>query len=186
MILSVLAAIESESDREFMERLYRTHYAVLYRKARRYVPNPQDAEDVVAMAILRLIDHIDLLRARDAFTQRSYLLSTVKNVALDRLRRQKRLPEYTFDDVDERLAAVPSDETVDSALLRNEQALACADALRSLPERDRELLRMKYYDELPDREIARLLGCRSDSVRTLLTRARRKMRAIIAEVDTHE
>lgn len=183
MILSILSFIESESDREFMESLYRTHYAMLYRKAFQYVRAPQDAEDAVATAVLRLIDRVDLLRELDGYTLRSYLLSTVKNVSLDALRRRKRHAECDLADAEEPVSA---EAPVDSDLLHSEQVLACAEALRALPERDRELLRMKYYDELPDREIARVLGCRSDSVRTLLTRARRKMRAILSEVDFHE
>lgn len=186
MILSVLAAIENESDREFMAGLYRTHYAALYRKARQYALNPQDAEDAVSAAMLRMIDHIDLLRTRNPAVQRSYLLSAVKNAALDCQRRRSRLPQFDLSDPEERLAAIQDDASVDDRLMRGEQVRACADALRALSARDRELLRMKYYDELTNPEIAGILGCRTDSVRTLLSRARERLRAIILEVDCHE
>ena len=60
-----------------------------------------------------------------------------------------------------------------------------ADALLRLPDRERELLRMKYYEELSDREIARLLGINSGSVRTYLTRARRHLGDILKEAENH-
>ena len=67
MLAYAILAIENESDREFMEDLYRRHYSLMYRKA---------------------------------LSLRSYLLSRVKNAAIDRLRRDsnqfKRL--CTFDD----------------------------------------------------------------------------------------
>ena len=44
---------------------------------------------------------------------------------------------------------------------------------------------MKYYEELSDREIARLLGINSGSVRTYLTRARRKLGDILKEAENH-
>ena len=50
---------------------------------------------------------------------------------------------------------------------------------------ERELLRMKYYEELDDAEIGRILGLGRDSVRPCLTRARRRLRAVLKEVDSH-
>ena len=76
-------------------------------------------------------------------------------------------------------------ETAEAGLLRADEAEAMADALLRLPDRERELLRMKYYEELSDREIARLLGINSGSVRTYLTRARRKLGDILKEAENH-
>ena len=185
MLAYAILAIENESDREFMEDLYRRHYSLMYRKALSMMKNSSDAEDVVEAAILKLIDRIELLRACKPLSLRSYLLSCVKNAAIDRLRRDssqfKRL--YTFDDAPDKLNAVPDATEVDSGLLHAAQVDAVATALARLPDRERELLRMKYYEELSDREIAAILGLSPSSIRTYMMRARKKLGAILKEAE---
>ena len=185
MLAYAILAIENESDREFMEDLYRRYYSLMYRKALSVTRSPSDAEDAVEAAILKLIDRIDLLRACRPVSLRSYLLSCAKNAAIDKLRRDnnqfKRL--YTFDDAQDKLNAVPDAAEVDAGLLHAAQVDAIADALAQLPDRERELLRMKYYEELSDREIAAILGLNPSSIRTYLLRARRKLGAILKEAE---
>ena len=98
------------------------------------------------------------------------------------MRRDARL--QSFGDVPEAPDSADA-ENAEAGLLRADEAEAMADALLRLPDRERELLRMKYYEELSDREIARLLGINSGSVRTYLTRARRKLGDILKEAENH-
>jgi RNA polymerase sigma-70 factor (sigma-E family) len=44
------------------------------------------------------------------------------------------------------------------------------DTLRTLPERQRTAVVLRFYEDLPDREIAEVLGCREGTVRTLVHR----------------
>lgn len=44
------------------------------------------------------------------------------------------------------------------------------DALQVLPERQRVAIVLRYYEDLPDREIAEILGCREATVRTAVFR----------------
>jgi RNA polymerase sigma-70 factor (sigma-E family) len=44
------------------------------------------------------------------------------------------------------------------------------DTLRRLPERQRTAVVLRFYEDLPDREIAEVLGCREGTVRTLVHR----------------
>ena len=50
-------------------------------------------------------------------------------------------------------------------------------ALRALPPRQRAALTLRYVHDLDDRDIARALGCRASTVRTLLWRGREALRA---------
>ena len=55
--------------------------------------------------------------------------------------------------------------------------------LKQLPRRERKLLKRKYMDEAPDKEIAQELGVAPASVRTYLSRARNHLREIMEEMD---
>ena len=181
MLTSIIASIESESDRQFIEEIYLRYRSVMYRKALSLLRNPHDAEDAVEAAILKLIDKIGLLRNCNRASLRSYLISCAKNAAIDRIRRDSHT-DY-FGDMPENPNA--DDGTAEASLLRIDAAEAMADALMQLPDRERELLRMKYYEELSDREIAQFLGIRLNNIRTYLTRARQKLGTILKEAEIH-
>ena len=181
MLAWAIAAIENESDRDLVERLYAQYYALLFQKAYSVVRNRQRAEDAVDSAMLKFIDRIGFLRTRNAVALRSYLLTAVKNEAISQLRGDKRL--YNFDDLEEKLGAAPGGEAPDAGLLREERIAEVAEALKRLPAREREALRMKYYEGLPDAEIAQILGTSHGAARTLVYRARKLLREIMEEVD---
>ena len=89
-----------------------------------------------------------------------------------------------FGDVQERLAVLPDEAPpTDALLIRSEQIQTVAAALKRLEPGMRELLRMKYFDEMSDAEIAQLLGVSRDSLRSRVNRARRKLGALLQEVD---
>ena len=180
MLAWAILAIENESDREFVERLYEANYAVMLQKALSILKNSQRAEDAVEAVMLKLIDRIELLRGCNRASLRSYLLTCVKNEALGQLRKDKKL--YSFEDVEDRLRAVPDgDAALDAGLLREEQVRSLVSALKRLPERDRMALRMKYYERLSDQEIGEVLGIGLSGVRALIVRARKKVYAILRE-----
>ena len=182
MFSCMLAALESEDDRNFVERLYLENYGAMYRKTRSILKSHADAEDAVEAAMLRILDHIPTLKKCNAASQRSYLIACARNAAIDRLRRDSRLDRYA--DPQERISTLPDGAPpADTFLIRSEQIQAVAAALKRLEPGMRELLRMKYYDEMSDAEIAQLLGMSRDSLRNRVNRARRKLGALLQEVD---
>ena len=50
------------------------------------------------------------------------------------------------------------------------------DALKSVTPRQRAAIVLRFYEELSEREIAKLLGCRPGTVKSLLTRGLRTLR----------
>ncbi len=50
------------------------------------------------------------------------------------------------------------------------------DALKSVTPRQRAAIVLRFYEELSEREIAGLLGCRPGTVKSLLTRGLRTLR----------
>ena len=182
MIAWAIAAIENESDRAFVEQLYQNNYMLLYQKALSVLKNPQRAEDAVEAVMLKLIDRIELLRGCNRASLRSYLVTCVKNEAISQLRKDKKL--YSFGDVNEKLGALPdAKQTVDLGLLRESEVQLLMYALMRLPERERMALRMKYYEQMPDLEIGTMFGITPSGVRTLIGRAREKLRRILKEAE---
>ena len=180
MLTAVIAAIENEDDRSLIESLYADYYVLMLHKAQSMVRDRQAAEDVVESVMLRLIDRIELLRGCNRASVRSYLVTCVRNEAIDRMRREKKT--QSLDDAEERLRKLPDESPqLDTSLIREEQIQAVIKALEALDDRERLALRMKYYDRMTEGEIARLFGMSRSGIRNVIDRARRHVEAQLQE-----
>ena len=180
MLTAVIAAIENEDDRSLIESLYTDYYVLMLHKAQSMVRDRQAAEDVVEAVMLRLIDRIELLKGCNRASVRSYLVTCVRNEAIDRMRREQKT--QSLDDAEKRLGKLPDENPqLDTGLIREEQIQAVIKALEALDDRERLVLRMKYYDRMTEAEIARLFGMSRSGIRNVIDRARRHVEAQLQE-----
>ena len=180
MLTAVIAAIENEDDRSLIESLYTDYYVLMLHKAQSMVRDRQAAEDVVESVMLRLIDRIELLQGCNRASVRSYLVTCVRNEAIDRMRREQKT--QSLDDAEERLGKLPDENPqLDTGLIREEQIQAVVKALEALDDRERLVLRMKYYDRMTGGEIARLFGMSRSGIRNMIDRDRRHVEAQLQE-----
>ena len=121
-----------------------------------------DAEDILQEAYLAAYESFPALKDRAAF--RSWLLSIARNKWRDWCRKQARCPETPVEE----LPDVATEEPADTAV---------AETLDRLSDRDARMLRLFYLEELPQREIARLLSIPEGTVKSRLSVARDRFRA---------
>lgn len=74
---------------------------------------------------------------------------------------------------------VVSMTTATQALSRNQKEVRLLEALATLPEDQREALRLRYIENLPSKEIAARMNKTDGSVRVMLTRALGKLQQIL-------
>ncbi len=174
MILGTPGAENPPEQESFIGELYETYKRLMFSVAGKYTANPADREDIVQTALERLIRLCDR-PSQPRRVSAGYIAFTVRSVAVDLLRRQGREAERCVSVEDARLweVAEPGDGP-DAALALSEDAARLRTVLARLPEEDSLLLRGKYIFDQTDRELALLLGCKADSVRMKLTRARRR------------
>ena len=159
----VWAALSGE--RSAFEALLDRHVARVRLLASRIL-RPEDAEDVVQEALLQAFLGLERLRDPDRFG--SWLYGITLNLARMRLRRRDPMPL----DPDALAQPAPNGEAFE----------AVRDALEVLPPRERDAVVLHYVEGLNTREVASLLGARPGTVRVRLHRARRRLRADLAEL----
>ena len=150
--------------------LVRDYSALLYRVALSILRNPAEAEDVVQDVFLRVLRCQPELGRIVAV--RPWLVRIAWNLALDRRRRVR--PEQMDDAFAAGLAAanLPADEALAEAR-RIAQVFA---AIERLPRKERQALLLSAMEELSTAEIGAVLGRSESSVRSLLFRARARLR----------
>ena len=159
------AAAESSLYEKYSERIL---FLALSERCSR-----EDAEDVRAETFLRVLQ---ALRA-GKLNKPDSLASFVVGIALNVIREQRRRRAGT-DALDEREDEIPGGDSPEDAFLEREAARAVEDMAARLKPREREFLRMYYYEEMPKEEIARALGVREERVRLIKSRALKSFRTI--------
>ena len=136
---------------------YRAHYRPLVRLAALLLDDVGSCEEVVQDAFVRVWQREPDLRSPDRLP--AYLRSAVLNGARSRLRHRFVQRRH--------LAAAPdAAPAAEVAAMAGDVDRSVLQALRALPERQREVLALRYYLDLTEAEIAATLGISAGSVKT--------------------
>ena len=180
LIPFVLLAMDDDDDRAFMEQLYIEYKGLMYGVALTYLHNNEDAQDAVNDAIIRLMNKASELRGKNRSVLRSYIVSTMKRTALNVIRKKKTVRKRVRSvDIEEMEAYADQKTEVDTAVIANSTSAELRKAVEQLTNRERTVLRLKYFEEWSDADIAQWLGLAESSIRTYLVRARRHMYEIL-------
>lgn len=144
--------------------------------ARRMLGDAAEAEDVVQEVFLRAWKQARVWKP-GAGKFDTWMHRVALNLCYDRLRRRREQPTA---EPPERPDPTPDAE---SGLIGAAMADRVREAVAALPERQRTALVLCHYQELSNIEAAALLEVSVEAVESLLSRARRALRASLADLD---
>jgi RNA polymerase sigma-70 factor (sigma-E family) len=161
-------------DREqAVAALFAAHHPSLVRLA--VLLGADDAEDVVGEAFYQLYRRWEKLR--DAAAAATYLRSTVVNLTRMRIRHLQVVRRHLAGPGGAAGTVASGEETT---VLRDDQQ-ALVDALRSLPDRQRAALVLRYWLDLREREIAETMGISAGAVKTHVSRGMAALSRMLEE-----
>ena len=140
----------------------------LYRVAYYILESEQDAKDAVQDLFIKLWDYRDTLD--NVHNPMGYSVRLMKNLCIDRLRKDSRLPRA---DLPEEIEAA---DTADGPQAAREQAERLMRAIRKLPERQRKVLEMRLLRGMSNEQISQETGMSNLAVRVMISRARNKIK----------
>jgi RNA polymerase sigma-70 factor, ECF subfamily len=175
-----LMPLVGRKDPEAFEVLYDRHGGVAYSLAYRIVGNRAAAEEVTQEAFIsvwRSGARFDATRG----SVRSWLLSVVRNRAIDFLRSKAgKAPKLDFDD-DSALEQRPATERTDEEAMRRETANEVRGALGKLPGEQSKVIELAYFGGFSHSEIAEILSLPMGTVKGRMRLGLEKIRGELAE-----
>lgn len=168
--------VRKDTDQEKIIQLYQQYAPRMLAWARRYLPEP-DAEDIVHDAFLYLMKLSPEKRDPDCPKTARLCFILTKSLCLNHLRDHKR--ELLTDFEAEEARWMESDMPSYGETGRIRDADWGKAFMDRLPSRYRDILILRYEDELSTKEIAILMNLSAATVNRVLSRAREAARKII-------
>ncbi len=180
---TTIMIIESDDDKEFMTRLFLDNRYIMFSEIKKLVDDSFVAEDIIQDAIVRLIDKIPLLKALEKRKQINYVITTVKNLTRNYLRKKSTRNMASFEEQNPNMqdSQNESSRNIEAFLINREQLLDLSKIWSELSDANRELLERKYILDQSDEEIAKVFEIKPISVRMKMTRARREALTLLQE-----
>ena len=164
-------ACSSDRERGF-KMLMNSFQVPIYNYIRRLVVSHEDAEDVLQEVFIRIFRHIDQFREESSLSTWIYRIAT--NESLRLLNSRKEEGVISAEDVQEELMSkLKASDYID---YENELAVKFQEAILSLPEKQRLVFNLRYYDELEYDEIARVLDSKVDTLKVNYHYAKEKIK----------
>lgn len=171
---AALMAATVGGDVVAFRRIVARHLPAVLSLARRMLRDDAEAEDVAQETLVRLWRQGRAVEIGPGGL-RPWLRRVASNLSIDRLRASGRL-EVT-DEVPEQ--ETPADQL--SQLSAKDLSARVAEALAGLPDRQRLALTLFHYEELSQIEVGRMMGISDEAVESLLGRARRTLKKVLAD-----
>jgi len=165
-----------------VEAAFREHGAEVYRAAYRVVGNSADAEDVVQTVFLRVARQPAGEPDRPEPTSRRYLCRAAINASLDVLRSRQRSGWVPLETSGSHLEAVGADSNPEHSSTRRQLRSHLRLAVSRLSPRAAEIFALRYFEEVPNQDIAGLLGISQTLVAVMLHRTRARLRKELAQL----
>lgn len=146
------------------EQLLGENKAAVERYVKFRLPSAADADDVLQEVCVTAYQKFGQLKEQSAF--KSWLLAIARNHCNDWYRKQAKLPEVPLDSVPEPSYTPHGPEN------------AVRETLHALPEREKQILWLYYFAELPQTEIAKQFSIPVGTVKSRLHTAREHFRKL--------
>jgi RNA polymerase sigma-70 factor (ECF subfamily) len=174
MINDIVRTRDSETGLDAFSESYRRYFPRLFAYVYARVGQVHLAEDLVADVFERAYVKAGSLRSKDAYS--TWLFTIARNAIISHARKHSR---ETLVDPDVMGEISPSTASVETEILAREEQSAVARLVRKFPQREQDVISLKFDAELSNFQIAEIMELSEPNVRVIIFRTLRKLRELM-------
>lgn len=168
-------------DKEAFIRVYDEHVKDIHRFVYFKIGSREEANDLTSMIFLKAWNHIQNKTLEDAKTLRALLYRIARNAIVDYYRETGSKVTASLDDENNKIEVVDETESPQERLDRAANLDLIKAKLPLLKEEYKEIIIMKFINDLSLEEIAEISEKSKGNVRVLLHRALNALRELVEE-----
>ena len=185
LALTILSAIDFING-DFFRDIYDEYKDKVYKGAFKMLRNHHDAEEVVQDVFLKIYKTIETFRnlPREEFAP--LIVIYMRNTALDYLRKKKRevpIADITYDNdgAEKEHDIKDYSPEPDEIVIDRERAAQIGIYIDSLPEKQRQVMILRYKYGMSEKDIAKAMSMTETAVSSCVNRAKNKLRERMSE-----
>lgn len=161
-------------DEDALAQLYKKHVPALHRHGSYYSKDPELVSDCIHELFSRLWTQRE--RLCDAENVRSYLYRSLERIVIAQLLRSRKLSGYPT--ADSQASQSSEDQWIDGEL-RKEKLTEIKKCLQNLPKCQREVILLRFFNDLTYVEISEIMDVQVNSVYNLASKAIEQLRQML-------
>lgn len=173
----LLAAFKEEATRErAFTQIIKKYQEKLYWHVRRMVVNHDDANDILQNVFIKVWNYLDNFREESNLYTWLYRIAT--NESLTFLDKEKKRASMSLSDHESGLSnKLQAEKGFDA----NKLEWKLQQAIQSLPEKQRTVFLLRYYDEMPYEEMSKVLETSTGALKASYHHAVKKVEEFIRQ-----
>lgn len=169
---------DASTVRDAFNEVIRLYSEPLYWQIRRMVQNHDDANDLLQNTFLKAWSSIENFRGEARLS--TWLYKIAINEAISHLDKERKRRGFSLDDEEAALiSAIEADEHIDG----DELSLKLRRAIASLPEKQRLVFNMKYFDDMKYEDMSNILGTSVGALKASYHLAVKKIEQFFEDTD---
>ena len=165
--------VESKKEQSLdFTYIFETYYKRIYNYYYYRVQNQQIAEDLASQLFEKAMTKISSYESSKGNFE-VWLFAIARNILNDYFRSQKKYPWSSLDSV---LEMISEESNLEQMIFQAEETKVLLDMIKTLKEKERNIIAYKFGADLKNKEIAELLGIGEKNVSVILYRTLKKLK----------
>ena len=164
-----------QGDKEAFGKLYNLYYGKIYRYCLVNIYKSELAQDLCQETFIRAWKSLPNFTLDKGGTFQAYIFRIARNLIIDLSRKKKEfsLAEYVEIEVN---------EDFEGKLDKENEVVKLKKTLAKLEEKDRQIIILRYFEELDHKEVAKIIGINEGALRVRTIRLLKKMKGIFTKL----
>ncbi|MEO5952125.1 MAG: sigma-70 family RNA polymerase sigma factor [Chloroflexia bacterium] len=173
----------AKSDPGMFARLYGVYFPRVYGYVAMRVGSVESAEDIVSEVFFKLVQGLGTFQWRDENSFSAWVFRIAHNATVSYWRKTKKYKEWEDgQDGDPALEILQDREALpEEQMLKKEQSEQMRRLVGKLPQRRQEVITLRFFGELQNREIASILGLDEHTVASHICRGLKDLHRLWVE-----
>lgn len=180
MISAALSVLKTDEERNIVEKLYTENRNRFLGIAYSRLNNRADAEEAVQEAFLRISAKPDTFFRVPDNKKVAFVDIVIRNVAIETVRKKAHFPQVELDE------DIPDSMSVEEQVIGEISYEKLADFVRNMPETLKSALTLRINFDVPNTEIAELLGISYSAAKRRISDAMKMIREYIESENNNE
>jgi RNA polymerase sigma factor (sigma-70 family) len=161
-----------QGDKEAFGKLYKHYFPRVYRYCRANIYRDDLAADICQETFMKVWKALPTFRFTESGTFQAYVYRIARNIIIDLSRKKKEFSLEFYQEIE------TEDDLVEK-LARKENIDKVKRVLAKLNEKDRQIVILRYFEEMSHKEMAAILGIREGALRVRTIRLLKKLKELL-------